>query len=187
MSKSNKLLLALGLFVTSSIAWFACHNKTVGGADSSNATAQALLAGTKPDTTVTGTVRFTERNGKVKMMLQVSIPLKANQNVAVHIHENGACGDMGKAAGGHWNPTIVNHGKWGNGSFHLGDIGNISLDARGNGSMEMETSLWTITGTGTNNILNKGIIVHGGTDDYTSQPAGNAGTRIGCGVIEKSN
>ncbi len=170
----------------SSTAWFACHNKTM-SSGGTMATAQAVLTGTKPDTSVTGTIRFTERNGKVKMMLQVSVPFKANQSVAVHIHENGACGDMGKAAGGHWNPTMVNHGKWGNGNFHLGDIGNIKLDARGNGSMEMETSLWTITGTGTNNILNKGIIVHGGTDDYTSQPAGNAGTRIGCGVIMQAN
>ena len=186
MSKSNKTLMALCLLITTSIAWFACHNKTM-GSNTGGASAQAVLAGTKPDTSVTGTIRFTERNGKVKMMLQVSVPKKANQSVAVHIHENGACGDMGKAAGGHWNPTMVNHGKWGSGAFHLGDIGNIKLDASGNGSMQLETDLWTITGTGTNNILNKGIIVHGGTDDYTSQPAGNAGTRIGCGVIMMAN
>jgi Cu-Zn family superoxide dismutase len=51
---------------------------------------------------------------------------------------------MGKAAGGHWNPTMQNPGKWGSASFHSGDIGNINLDANGNGSMQLETDLWSI-------------------------------------------
>jgi Cu-Zn family superoxide dismutase len=71
------------------------------------------------------------------MNSQISIPSKANQTVALHIHENGACGDMGKAASGHWNPTMQNPGKWGSASFHSGDIGNINLDANGNGSMQL--------------------------------------------------
>ena len=66
MSKSNKTLMALCLFITTSIAWFACHNKTM-GSNTTGASAQAVIAGTKPDTTVTGTIRFTEKNGKVKM------------------------------------------------------------------------------------------------------------------------
>jgi Cu-Zn family superoxide dismutase len=157
-----------------------------GAASDSAASATATLEGTMPDTTVTGTVRFDQNNGKVKMTLQISVPSKANQSVAVHIHENGACGDMGKAAGGHWNPTNQNHGKWGSGQFHLGDIGNVTLDAQGNGTMELETDLWSIGGDANKDILGKGIIVHGGTDDYTSQPSGNAGSRIGCGVINKT-
>ncbi len=145
--------------------------------------AAAVLTGVFTDTTVTGNVQFDAANGKVKMKLEMSIPAKANHKVAVHIHENGDCADMGKAAGGHWNPTGANHGKWGSASFHSGDIGNVSLDSKGNGSLEMETDLWSLGGDAKTNILNKSIIVHGGVDDFTSQPSGNAGTRIACGVI----
>jgi len=148
--------------------------------------AEAILSGTQPDTTVTGTVSFNEDNGKVKMKLDITVPKKANQSVAVHIHEHGSCGDMGKEAHGHWNPTKMNHGKWGSAAFHSGDIGNVSLNAEGKGTLELETDLWSISGTdSTKNILNKAIIVHGGVDDFTTQPTGNAGSRIGCGVINK--
>lgn len=148
--------------------------------------AEAVLSGTQPDTTVSGSVRFNEENGRVKMMLDITVPKKANQSVAVHIHEHGDCGDSGKEAHGHWNPTGVNHGKWGAEPFHLGDIGNVMLNAEGKGTMELDTDLWAISGSDTTkNILNKAIIVHSGTDDYTSQPAGNAGSRIGCGVIKQ--
>lgn len=147
--------------------------------------AAAVLSGVFTDTTVTGNVTFdAQPDGKVKMKLEISIPKKANKSVAVHIHEKGDCADMGKAAGGHWNPTNAQHGKWGSASYHSGDIGNVTLDAQGNGTMEMETDLWSIGGGEKTNILDKSIIVHGGVDDFTSQPSGNAGTRIGCGIIK---
>ena len=87
------------------------------------------------------------------------------------------------SAGGHWNPTGVAHGKWGEGEFHLGDIGNIAVGEDGTGSITLTTDLWEI-GTGSDvDIVGKGIIVHAGADDFTSQPSGAAGARIGCGVI----
>ena len=159
---------------------------TSGVENEASNSAEAILSGTQSDTTVTGTVSFNEDNGKVKMMLDITVPKKANQSVAVHIHEHGNCGDMGKEAHGHWNPTKMNHGKWGSAAFHSGDIGNVSLNAEGKGTLELETDLWSISGTdSTKNILNKAIIVHGGVDDFTTQPTGNAGSRIGCGVINK--
>lgn len=151
----------------------------------SNPKAEAILSGTYTDTTLSGNATFEEMNGKVKMILNITAPAKANQSVAVHIHEHGACGDMGKEAHGHWNPTNKQHGKWGSDSFHSGDIGNVQLDADGKGSMEMETDLWSIGGDSTTNILDRALIVHGGVDDYKTQPTGNAGNRIGCGVINK--
>ncbi len=149
------------------------------------AAAMATLSGTLPDTTLTGTADFTQQNGKVKMVLNITCLTMANKSVAVHLHEMGDCGDMGKMAHGHWNPTNQQHGKWGSGSFHSGDIGNVSLDAAGNGTLEMETDLWSIGGDDKTNILNRSVIVHGGVDDFTTQPTGNAGSRIGCGVITK--
>jgi Cu-Zn family superoxide dismutase len=178
-------------------AFFSCNSSesteksaetdsTAVSADNAMQNAEANITGTYSDTTVDGKATFMEENGKVKMVLNLTVPSKANQSVAVHLHEHGACGDMGKEAHGHWNPTNKNHGKWGTGEFHSGDIGNVQLDADGKGSLTMETDLWSIGGDSTTNILDKSIIVHGGVDDYTSQPSGNAGTRIGCGVIRKS-
>ncbi len=145
------------------------------------------MADLKPvyqDTALSGSAEFdAESDGNVKMKLHVSIPSKANQSVAVHIHANGDCGNMGKSAGGHWNPTNTQHGKWEMNSFHSGDIGNVKLDMNGNGDIELESNLWTLGGDMKTNILNKAIIDHGGEDDFVSQPAGNAGNRIGCGVI----
>lgn len=169
--------------VIASVVIFACNSTKNSNGVGGGKTATATLAATRPDTVVNGMVTFIERNGRVKMNLQITVPSKANSTVAVHIHENGACGDMGKAAGGHWNPTNQKHGKWGQGEYHSGDIGNIKLDANGKGSMQLETDIWSIGGDPSKNILNKGIIVHSGIDDFTSQPAGNAGSRIGCGVI----
>jgi Cu-Zn family superoxide dismutase len=148
--------------------------------------AEAAVTSTISDTTVNGSVKFSqEGDGKVKMDLELTIPQLANHSVAVHIHEHGDCGDAGKNTHGHWNPTSKMHGKWGTGEFHSGDIGNIVLDSTGKGTYSLETDIWSIGGNVQTDILNKAIIVHSGVDDYTSQPAGNAGSRIGCGLIEK--
>lgn len=147
--------------------------------------AQATLTGTYTDTALSGTAMFDQMKDKVKMVLTITVPSKANQSVAVHIHEHGECGDMGKDAHGHWNPSNQQHGKWGSESFHAGDIGNVKLDAEGKGSIELETNLWSIGGDSTTNILNRAIIIHGGVDDFVTQPTGNAGGRIGCGVIKQ--
>ena len=146
--------------------------------------AKAILSGTYADTTLEGTAAFKQENGKVKLDLNITVPAKANQSVAVHLHEHGGCGNMGADAHGHWNPTGKDHGKWGDAAFHSGDIGNVQLDAEGKGSLTMETDLWTIGGDSSTNILQKAVIVHGGVDDYKTQPTGNAGGRIGCGVIQ---
>ena len=146
--------------------------------------AEAAITGTKPDTTVEGTASFDADNGKVKFKLDITVTKMANKTVAVHIHEHPDCGDNGNASHGHWNPTHSPHGKWGVDSFHLGDIGNVQLDAQGKGTMELSTDLWTLGSDTTSTVLNRAIIVHSGIDDYKTQPTGKAGSRIGCGVIK---
>lgn len=159
---------------------------TNNAADNARQEAVANISGTYADTVVTGKATFTtQSDGQVKLQLTLNIPARANKEVAVHLHEHGDCGDSGMASHGHWNPTNEDHGKWGTAPFHRGDIGNVKLDADGNGSLEMTTDLWQIGGSDTTkNILGKAVIVHGGVDDYVSQPTGNAGNRIGCGVIQ---
>ena len=135
------------------------------------------------DSTVTGMAVFTQSGNSIELSIEVK---NSSPGVhTVHIHENGDCSSPdGKSAGGHWNPTEVAHGKWGEGEFHLGDIGNITVGDDGSGTIELSTELWEI-GTGSIlDVVGKGIIVHAGADDFMSQPSGNAGARIGCGVIE---
>ncbi len=146
-------------------------------------TATAMISSTYTDTSVTGTANFETIEGKVKMTLSISVPAQAKKSIAVNIHEHGDCSDNGKASHGHWNPSNTQHGKWGAASFHAGDIGNIKLDAKGNGTLTISTDLWTLGGSHHKNILGKAIIVHSGVDDFTTQPTGNAGNRIGCGLI----
>lgn len=137
----------------------------------------------KSGSAVTGEVSFTESDGIV--MMKATLSGLAAGNHAIHIHAIGDCSaEDGKSAGGHWNPTDENHGKWGEAPFHRGDIGNLVADANGNGSVERETDLWCLDCEDeTKNIIGKAIIIHAGPDDFSSQPSGAAGPRVGCGEI----
>lgn len=144
-----------------------------------------LMFSSKSDSNVTGTAVFTEKNGKVTFTANLK-GLSPGEH-AIHIHEKSDCSAAdGSSAGGHWNPTFKKHGKWGVGEYHKGDIGNFTADANGNGSITMTTDEWCIgCGDETKDILGKGLIVHKGIDDFTSQPAGNAGARQACSAIIK--
>lgn len=133
-----------------------------------------------------GEAVFVQENGEVTLTANFSGLSEGTH--AIHLHENADCSaEDGTSAGGHWNPTFEDHGKWGDETgYHKGDIGNFEVDADGNGSITFTTDEWCIgCDDDTKNIIGTSLIVHDGTDDYTSQPAGNAGTRIGCGVIER--
>lgn len=147
--------------------------------------AEAKLA-TTADGKEIGTAKFYQLGeGKMRMDLEINFPARADSTVAVHFHEHGDCGNMGENTHGHWNPTNEAHGKWGSAAYHSGDIGNIQLDGKGHGTVSITTDRWSTEENDIKNIINRGIIVHGGTDDYTTQPSGNSGPRVGCGVINK--
>lgn len=147
--------------------------------------AEAKLA-TTADAKDIGTAKFFQlADGKMRMDLEINFPARADSVVAVHFHEHGDCGNMGENAHGHWNPTNENHGEWNSAAYHSGDIGNIQLDDKGHGKVSITTDRWSIVDNDTSTIIGRGIIVHGGTDDYTTQPTGNSGPRVGCGVITK--
>jgi Cu-Zn family superoxide dismutase len=101
-----------------------------------------------------------------------------------HIHETGDCSAPdATSAGGHFNPTGAPHGGPQSAERHLGDLGNITADADGNAEVNIHASGVTL-GEGENSIMGKAVIVHGGEDDFTTQPTGNAGARLACGVIQ---
>ena len=99
----------------------------------------------------------------------------------VHIHEVGDCGNAGMNAGDHWNPEDSPHGVPGSG--HLGDLGNIEVGEDGVGTLELSSPAWSVGDGGETDLMGLALIVHAGVDDF-GQPTGNAGERIGCGVIE---
>lgn len=149
--------------------------------------AQALTVQMEPKSksNLKGEVTFTEENGEVTMTAEFT-GLKPGMH-AIHLHEKADCSaEDGTSAGGHWNPTFEDHGKWGsNKGYHRGDIGNFDVNAEGKGSITFTTDQWCIgCEDEKKNILNKAVIVHQGADDFTSQPSGAAGTRVGCGVIK---
>lgn len=144
----------------------------------------AFVLESKSESKATGKVEFSETNGTVKLEVKLS-GLTPGEH-AVHIHEKADCSSPdGKSAGGHWNPTMAPHGKWGAAEgYHKGDIGNVIADENGTASISMETDEWCIgCGDEKKDILGKAIIVHQGTDDFTTQPTGNAGGRVSCGGI----
>ncbi|SFU64999.1 superoxide dismutase, Cu-Zn family [Pustulibacterium marinum] len=194
--KNSKLLL-LGLLGT--MAFTSCDDKpkkekmteeetTIMPAtemeDEPMAMELSVMMEPKSESTAKGEVMFVQEDDEVKMTAKLS-GLEPGMH-AIHLHEKADCSAAdGKSAGGHWNPTNEKHGKWGDDEgYHKGDIGNFEADEDGNATVEFETDEWCIEcEDDTKNIVGKGIIVHQGEDDFTSQPSGDAGARVSCGGI----
>jgi Cu-Zn family superoxide dismutase len=145
--------------------------------------ATATLEPTRGNATA-GTVTFQQQGDKVLVTANVS-GLKPNQEHGFHAHEKGDCssGD-GMSTGGHFNPGGKAHGRP-DADHHAGDLPALKADAAGKASASFEISGVTI-GSGSADLVGRGLIVHAAPDDYTTQPTGNSGARIACGVIKAS-
>ncbi|CAZ94187.1 superoxide dismutase family protein [Zobellia galactanivorans] len=140
----------------------------------------------KSNSTVSGTITFVQSGTEVEMKA-IFTGLDEGPH-AIHLHENADCSSQdGKSAGGHWNPTEEAHGKWGSEKgYHKGDIGNFTADKEGRATVTFATDEWCIDCNDENkNIIGRSVIVHKGQDDFTSQPSGDAGSRIACAGITK--
>lgn len=110
--------------------------------------------------------------------------LGVNATHAIHIHEKGDCSAAdASSAGAHFNPSASPHGRVGSGAHHGGDMDNIVSNADGVAMVDVHASGVTLGGGAANDVAGKAVVVHAAPDDYTSQPAGNAGARVACGVI----
>lgn len=138
----------------------------------------------KSNTQTGGTVTFKEENGQVTMRVHAT-GLTPGLH-AMHLHEIADCSaDDAMSTGGHWNPTGHDHGRWEEGEFHMGDIGNLNANAEGVATLLFITDKWCIgCNDETRNILNKSVIIHADADDFHTQPTGNAGGRVGCVEIK---
>ena len=150
----------------------------------SGPSATAQLQATRGNTT-SGEVRFTQQGDRVQISGEVR-GLKPNAEHGFHVHEKGDCssGD-GMSTGGHFNPMGRMHGAHGRGEHHVGDLPSLKADAAGVARFSLESTSVAV-GSGSNDIVGRGLIVHRDPDDYTTQPTGNAGPRLACAVITRS-
>lgn len=140
----------------------------------------ATLAPTQGNN-VRGTVRFSAEGEAVRVRAEITGLTPGDHGI--HIHENGDCSAAdASSAGGHFNPTKQPHGGRDDEARHLGDLGNLTADA--NGRAELDHLDRHLTLTGPNRIVGRAVIVHAGRDDLKSQPTGDSGARVACGVIE---
>lgn len=143
---------------------------------------KAEVRGTLRGSPAMGLVRFEE----TKEGLEVSAELTGLPpgTHGFHIHEFGDCSEGGQAAGEHYNPLKTRHGllsRDGPSKAHAGDMGNITADEKGVARMRTILRGAALTG-GTASVAGRAVVVHEKPDDL-SQPSGNAGARIACGVI----
>ena len=128
---------------------------------------------------VTGTVTFTKTGDTVQVVADIT-GLTPGKH-AFHIHEFGDCSAPDAAsAGSHFNPTKQPHGAPDMPEHHVGDFGNLEADSSGKAHLELKSKVVKLSGE--NSILGHAVIVHEKVDDW-SQPVGNAGGRMACGVI----
>ena len=127
-----------------------------------------------------GTVTFTQEEGGVRVTANIS-GVPAGEH-GFHIHEFGDCSAAdGTSAGGHFNPDNMAHGAQNAETRHVGDLGNVTADANGNITLNLLDTRLSLNGP--NTIVGRGLILHANPDDFKTQPTGNAGGRIACGVI----
>ena len=132
---------------------------------------------------VSGTLAFVPMGDGVHVTGDIG-GLAPNSTHGFHIHETGDCSAAdASSAGGHFNPSGEAHGRASAPHHHFGDNDNLVADANGVAHVNAHFAGVVLGGGGADDIVGKAVIVHANPDDYASQPSGNAGARIACGVI----
>lgn len=137
-------------------------------------TARATITGAAG---LSGEALFVQKRNGVLVTVKVRGLPSDNKSgfFALHIHEGESCSGEGfSETGSHYNPKSVPHPE------HAGDLPPL-LYSKGEAYMQVLTSRFTVS-----EIIGRTVVIHSGTDDFTSQPAGNAGAKIACGVIKRS-
>lgn len=129
------------------------------------------------NSTVSGAVHFSKVADGV--LVQGEFAGLSEGKHGFHIHQYGDCtASDGTSAGGHFNPFEKQHSSPDAEDRHMGDMGNITADVSGNASVDYVDGTINIE-----QIIGRGVVIHGGEDDLSSQPSGAAGPRMACGVI----
>jgi Cu-Zn family superoxide dismutase len=135
---------------------------------------------------VSGWATFTDRStGGVAVVVHIENAPPGTHGL--HVHEKGDCSAPdASSAGGHFNPGGMPHAGPTETHRHAGDLGNITIESNGTGHLELVTDLLTVR-PGPNSVVGKSVVFHEKADDLTSQPTGNAGGRLGCGVVQMAS
>jgi Cu-Zn family superoxide dismutase len=169
-------LMTIALFGTALIAGCA-------GMSSRSTVAEAVMNPTKGNA-VNGKVQFEQKDDQ--LIVTADLHGLTPGSHGFHIHEKGDCSAPdASSAGGHFNPGKTHHGDPLHGEHHGGDFGNLVADANGNAAFQLSVpaSQINLALDTPNSIIGKGLIVHADPDDYVTQPTGNSGKRVACGVI----
>lgn len=182
-------LIAL-LIAATPIAAFAAHHEKSGGHEGAGMEAHAgdrtAIAVIEPTagSFVSGKVHFIEVEDGVRVKGRVT-NLSPGKH-GFHVHQYGDLRKPdGTSAGGHFNPTGAPHGGPDSDKRHVGDLGNITADKNGVAEFSFVDPMLSFDGEAS--ILGRGLIIHAGEDDLTSQPTGAAGARVGMAVIGHAN
>ena len=133
-----------------------------------------------------GTAGFAQHDNSVRIEVKVNgLPAGAH---GVHLHEVGSCTAPDfTSAGGHYNPAQKHHGLSNPAGPHAGDMPNLTVGADGSGELEISDDRVTLN-DGPNSLFDAdgtALVVHAGPDDQMSDPSGNSGARVACGVVTK--
>ncbi len=153
------------------------------GAGSAKAKAKATaVMESRSGSSVTGTAKFTQKGDGVEATIEVKGAKPGLHGL--HLHESGDCSAPdAKSAGAHFNPDNKAHGAPNADPHHAGDLGNITVGNDGSGKLKITMKGLTVD-PGPHSVVGRAVIVHGDPDDLKSQPAGNAGARVACGVVK---
>lgn len=135
----------------------------------------AVIRGTHPNADLCGQVKFYQKENSVLISINIQgLPNTATGFFGFHIHAGDNCaGDGFPNTDGHYNPTETPH------PLHAGDLPPLIL-CHGGAHQCVSTDRFTVS-----DIIGRTVVIHDGPDDFHTQPAGNAGTKIACGVIRK--
>ena len=151
------------------------------GMGSKEPTATAKLE-PRSSSKVQGSVTFTQIGDVVRVTGEITGHTKGPKGF--HIHEKGDCGDdKGMNAGGHFNPTKHQHGGPYEPVKHAGDLGNLTFNDAGVAKINFTVGDIAVNSSDANGIIGRAVIVHAAADDLKTDPTGNAGGRLACGVI----
>lgn len=132
---------------------------------------------------VSGKLRLVPMAGGVHLSGEIG-GLAPGSTHGLHVHQTGDCSAAdASSAGPHFNPDARAHGNPQGGAHHAGDLPNITAGRDGVARVDLHVNGLTLGGAAATNIVGRALVVHAQADDYASQPAGNSGARIACGVI----
>jgi Cu-Zn family superoxide dismutase len=178
MNNAHRAALALTAVSFASVALAQSPSPAAGGGKKPTR-AVAVLQPTQ-GSSVSGTVWFTQGAGGITVKASVK-GLSAGQH-GFHVHEFGDCtAPDATSAGGHFNPDSQPHGAPTDAKRHAGDLGNVTAAADGTASLDWTDKDMHLTGA--EGVVGHAVIVHANADDLKTQPTGNAGGRVACGVI----